>query len=504
MRRHVSPPLQVLALVGLTATSGCLKLQTTGGTTTAKPPPPQYMDTKGGFEILDVAESQTPAPYFAVDGQPFCFVGTNNYYLIFKSHVMVDDVFEQAKAMNIKVVRQWAHLDVGSLDGSVPTVDNIKEKVYFQYWDTATGRPAYNDGPDGLERLDYVLHKARETGTRVVLTFTNNWKEFGGMDQYVVYFGLKHHHDFYTDPRAKQAYKDYVAHLLNRVNSIDGVVYKDDPAVFAWELANEPRCKNYQKFDAVDGWDETLLTNWANEMSAFVKSIDPNHMVAVGDEGFLNGGRSHWTYKAHEGVDHEALMRLEHIDYGTFHLYPDNWGTGYKFGYQWITDHVDVARKVNKPTVLEEYGTIVKRDEKTYEVTWGWERRKTAYTNYNNLFFNNGGSGAMFWMLQGLDDYHPSGRYPDYDHYGVYNGEPTGELLEGFANHFSAGAVSCKLAAIPQDFPKSPFVKAYPAPGSGKQARKAAEGAQDARERAERAQEQRPSTPTPQRMGEAG
>ena len=37
-----------------------------------------------------------------------------------------------------------------------------------------------------------------------------------------------------------QAYKNYITTLLNRKNTITGVYYRDDPIIFALELANEP------------------------------------------------------------------------------------------------------------------------------------------------------------------------------------------------------------------------------------------------------------------------
>jgi mannan endo-1,4-beta-mannosidase len=311
-------------------------------------------------------------------------------------------------------------------------------------------------------RLDYVMAKAAEYDVKMVLVLTNNWKEFGGMNQYLKWFGLSYHHEFYTDARAKQAYKDYAANLINRVNTITKVTYKDDPAIFAWELANEPRCRNFGPYDRLQDCKADTITGWVKEMSAHIKSLDPNHMVAVGDEGFFNRpGQSREQYNGKDGVDHEAYLATDSIDYGTFHLYPDHWNAGTKWGNTWITDHIEAAQKAGKPTVLEEYGVLVKRDDKTGKVTGGFERRREAYLNWNNLMLKGGGNGSMFWILVGIDPNNKdTGYYQDYDHFSVYNlpDDESAKILTQFATDFP-GARACELAAANGASVKpSPFV----------------------------------------------
>ncbi|MGE5788717.1 MAG: glycoside hydrolase 5 family protein [Myxococcales bacterium] len=406
----------------------------------------------------DVQEESHPSGHFVLEGKPFCFAGTNNYYLPWHSTKMCDDVLVAARDMNLKVIRTWGNQERGSLDGAVPSTDGdgTKDGVYYQYWDAATKRPAFNDDPKtGLGRLDYVLHRARQLGLKVILTLTNNWKDTGGMDQYVRWYGLNYHHEFYTDSRVRGAFKNWIKHLVERKNHLDGVVYRDDPAIFAWELANEPRMVNYAKFDSSQGWDKTTLVKWADHMSAYIHSIDPNHMVAVGDEGFLNSG-GHWLFEAHDGVDHEALMSVKGIDFGTFHVYPDNWKTGLDILRRFIQENLDVARKVGKPTVMEEYGVLVRRNEQK-QIVAGWGRRENAYRNWNELALKGGAAGSLFWILSGIDD--AGGLYPDYDGYTVYRGDRTHQLLAPYFQRFQTEAQACKGAETSLAAP-SPFVKA--------------------------------------------
>jgi mannan endo-1,4-beta-mannosidase len=415
----------VAALAGLLMT-GCLRA------------PDRYAQSS-----LDVKVN--PAPVFEHQGKPFCFEGTNNYYLIFKPRPMVDAVLESAAAMKLKVMRAWGFIDRGSLDGTVPDLKGEagKEGVYFQYWDPKTKEPAFNDGPDGLERLDYVVYKADQLGLKLIVVLTNNWQDFGGMDQYLLWYGLDKHDLFYTDPRVKEAYKGWVSHLIHRKNTLTGRLYRDEPAIFSWELANEPRAISGKGFDRRDGWTNSTITDWVAEMSAFIKSLDRNHLVSVGDEGFFNGGGDHWTYKANDGVDHVALTSAAGVDFGTFHMYPEDWGTPPGWTDNWILDHLKAARELKKPTVLEEYGWKVTRDG-SQRVVSGLEERESIYARWNEIILRRGGAGSMFWML--ADKNESGALYNDYDHYTLYRGIDSAQMMFDIARRFDAEAPACKAA----------------------------------------------------------
>src|SRR5688572_30368614 len=81
-----------------------------------------------------------PPATFELEGKPFCFAGSNNYYLLFKPRPVVDDLLLAAKELDFRVLRVWAMMDRGALDGSVGNADpngGDKQGVYFQYWDPA-------------------------------------------------------------------------------------------------------------------------------------------------------------------------------------------------------------------------------------------------------------------------------------------------------------------------------------------------------------------------------
>jgi mannan endo-1,4-beta-mannosidase len=375
-----------------------------------------------GYEFVKQA-----GPELRLHGQPFRFAGANNYYLMYKSQYMVDDVLETAAANNFRVLRTWGSLDIGTLDGSPPTsIHGIQEGVYFQYWDG--DGPAYNDGPDGLEHLDYVVWMAGQEGIKLVIPLVNNWQDFGGMDQYVRWRESQfepgnrefYHDDFYSDPVIRGWYKDWIAHLLNRTNIYSGLKYKDDPTIMTWELGNEPRCKGSGLYPPSADCSTQILIDWADDVSHFIKRIDSKHLVSVGDEGFYCiEGAEHWTENCGEGVDTIAFTQLEQIDVMSFHLYPDHWGTSAAWGTEWIARHLQDARKLRKPAMLGEYG---------------WQEQSTrnpVFKDWTDAVFREDGAGALYWILSGYQD--DGTLYPDYDGFTVYCPSPVCTALGNFA-----------------------------------------------------------------------
>ena len=379
---------------------------------------------------------------FMCDGSPYYYGGTNCYYLTYKSKSEVKNVFDDASKMGLKVIRIWGNLDVGKKTGKIDSQsghevfegnnDGTGEKdgVYFQYWDDKAGKPVVNEGEDGLRRLDYIIKQAEEHNMKLVITFTNYWEAFGGMGQYVKWYQMsqgksvgnskvdeKDTCDFYTNETIKGWYKDYIKTLLNHTNYYTGEKLMDSEAVFSWELSNEPRC-------TVDEFcKDDILYNWAKEMSAYVKSIDPYHMVSVGDEGFYNLGYQEAAkqdlpsaaYSGYYGVDFNKLMTIDTVDFGTPHMYVDQWG--FDLGdddLEWIKRHAQTTASADKPVIFEEFGLT----DKT--------KRDAAYSDWLDIVTGDYYEGVEYqgfnyWMIASyLDD---GTLYQDYDGYTVYGPE---------------------------------------------------------------------------------
>ena len=220
--------------------------------------------------------------------------------------------------------------------------------------------PALMDAPgvydqSVLDGLDYLIAQLGRRGMKAVMVLNNFWQWSGGMGQYVSWhektpipypgdYGtfMSYVAKFYACEECQTWYRDHIRAMINHANPYTGLQYRDDPAIFSWELANEPR---------------RYPIDWINNTAAYIKSLDPNHMVTTGSEGTPPGENQNFI-QTHQGAN---------IDYATIHIWPQNWGwydptspdtydNGEKLSIQYFQTHAVEAASLEKPLVLEEFG----------------------------------------------------------------------------------------------------------------------------------------------------
>ena len=207
------------------------------------------------------------------------------------------------------------------------------------------------------------------------------------------------HNGWFTNDAAQAQYKAYITAVVGRYNASD--------AIFAWELANEIRC---------NGCPTSTVHDWAANVSAFVKGLDPDHMVTLGDEGFNpSAGDGSYAYTTAEGVSFAQNLDIPTLDFGTFHMYPQDWGeTAASFPADWISAHAAACKAAGKPCLFEEYGS--KTDKAATEGPWQQASRAA-----------DGMGGDLFWQV---GDQLSTGASPD-DGYTIYYGTSDWTALTG-------------------------------------------------------------------------
>ncbi len=305
---------------------------------------------------------------FIKEGKPYRYIGTNMWYASILAstgeggdRVRFCKELDHLKSLGVTNVRMLSGPDAGS-DLANPA------KPYLQ---TAPG--VLNDTI--LNGLDFAIAELEKRGMEAVIYLNNAWdwsggygfylkecgygdspntNENGGYSRYVDYCA-----NFWRDKKAIGLYLNYIEQIISRKNSITGRNYKDEPAIMAWQLCNEPR-----PF-APDNKD--LFAKWIGEAATLIKSIDKNHLVSIGSEGYIGCG-----------VDMELCERIhamDCIDYITIHIWPVNWGWAPRSNpdsgirnacmesEKYIDEHIELARRLGKPLVIEEFGYSRKGNE---------------------------------------------------------------------------------------------------------------------------------------------
>lgn len=228
---------------------------------------------------------------------------------------------------------------------------------------TAPG--VYNDTL--LDGLDYFMHELGKREMTAVLYLNNSWEWSGGYSVYLQWAGygkavvpaidgwpafMEYVSQFVQSDSAKTLFSNYVKDIISRTNRYSGIKYTEDPALFSWQIGNEPR--------AFSNLNKSSFAQWMAETAALIKLLDPNHMVSTGSEG---------KHGCEQDLDlFETIHADPNIDYMNIHIWPYNWGwvkadslaeylsQAKENTAEYISEHLAIAQKYNKPVVLEEFG----------------------------------------------------------------------------------------------------------------------------------------------------
>ncbi|CAL0327020.1 unnamed protein product [Lupinus luteus] len=242
-----------------------------------------------------------------LNGSPYYANGFNAYWLMYvasdpSQRNKVTSTFQEAANHGLNIARTWAFSDGG-------------------YKPLQNSPGSYNE--EMFQGLDFAIAEARKYGIKLVLSLVNNYESLGGKKQYVDWarsqgqYSINSEDDFFTNSVVKGYYKNHIKSVLTRQNSLTGVAYKDDPTIMAWELMNEIRCPSDQSGNTVQGW--------ITEMASYLKSIDGNHLLEAGLEGFYGQSKQDSNPNFRVGTDFIANNQIPGIDFATIHSYPDQW-----------------------------------------------------------------------------------------------------------------------------------------------------------------------------------
>ncbi|MBX9897723.1 MAG: mannanase [Qipengyuania sp.] len=377
---------------------------------------------------------------FARDGAPYRPVGANMWYAAwlgadapYGDRARLRRELDRLAAIGIDNLRIMASGEEGPLRNSI--------------------KPGFTR-PDGSPNevlfagLDFAMTEIARRGMTAVLVLSNFWEWSGGL-QTLLWRSRGRYMDmndpaqpwpafadstaeFYADRRARGFFAEHLERVATRTNTITGTPYARDPAVFAWQLANEPRPGGS---DAAIARNAEAYHDWIDASAARLRQLAPDHLVSLGQEG---------THAAN-GQEPVALRAHRDIDYLTAHIWPLVWGwaKGSDLAGTWsnvetrtrayLDAHARLASTLGKPLVVEEFG--FPRDGEAYSPLASAVWRQRFYRLIHGAVedsWRSGGpiAGSAFWAWNGeARAAHPDARFRDGDNLqpGGYMGDPPHE-----------------------------------------------------------------------------
>jgi mannan endo-1,4-beta-mannosidase len=347
--------------------------------------------------------------HFEIDGKPYYFIGTNFWYGAIlgstgqggnRERLLQElDFFQKAGINNLRIL-------VGA-DGLAGQAVKVMPTLQ-------TEAGVYNDTI--FDGLDFLLSEMAKREMYAVLYLNNSWEWSGGYGQYLEWAGkgkvpeagvqdwqafVQHVAQYADCDSCHVLFLEHIKNVITRTNRYTGKKYVDDPAIFSWQVGNEPRVFSNE--------GKPAFVQWLKEATALIRSLDNNHLISTGNEG---------TKGSEEDVElYETIHADTNVDYLTIHIWPKNWSwidiakvpesvdTAIVLTNNYINEHLAIAAKLNKPVVIEEFG--YPRDNHKYTLDDPTTARDKFYANIFEQVVNSSKTngllaGCNFWTWGGF------------------------------------------------------------------------------------------------------
>ncbi|GAA5978097.1 hypothetical protein JCM10908_004228 [Rhodotorula pacifica] len=223
---------------------------------------------------------------------------------------------------------------------------------------------------DRMKEMDLVLDEARKAGVKLIIPIINqdtgddsNW--VGSTVDLIRYrYGLNSNAearqiDWWTDHTMIESFKLILDFLLNRVNSINGCRYGDDPTILAWETGNEMNHRGMRPAPA----------SWTLIVAKHLKSRAPRTLVM--DGSFARNDDIEACYP-------REVLESEDVDIISYHYY----GSG------------DIRRVEKDCRIAKKHGKVFIAGE------FGFFDRAEDYSAFLHAADKAGGAGSLVWSLR--------------------------------------------------------------------------------------------------------
>ncbi|MFV8325490.1 glycoside hydrolase 5 family protein [Flavobacterium sp. ZS1P14] len=316
------------------------------------------------WTITCSAQKQAPitvkGTQFYKGDKPYSYVGANYWYGSLLGSKKVGDrkrLFRELDLMQkngIDNLRILVGADGGTYDYTVSPALQYEQGKYNE---------------DVLDGLDFLISEMGKRNMYAVLYLNNNWEWSGGMSQYLEWNGygkipnpniqsntwpqfMDYVKQYHSCEPCMAAFENHIKYILGRTNTYNNKKYTEDNAIMAWQIGNEPRVLSIE--------NEEKFTLWLNKTVDLIDRLDPNHLISTGSEGKVGSNDDLATF--------ERTHSNAKIDYLTMHIWPKNWGwfkaedpkstlpIAIEKATQYIDEHIAVAKKLDRPIVIEELG----------------------------------------------------------------------------------------------------------------------------------------------------